>query len=434
MLKEKLLKREAVVGVIGMGYVGLPLAVEKAKAGYTVIGFDVQQERVDMINRGVNYIGDVVDEDLERLAKEGKLRATTDFSKLRECDVAAICVPTPLGKYREPDLSHVINAAKEVAKYLHREMLVVLESTTYPGTTEEVILPMLESTGLKVGEDFYLAFSPERVDPGNKLYKTKNTPKVVGGVTPRCTELAKILYENVLEAPVHVVSSPKVAEFAKILENTFRLVNISLVNELCILAKKMNVNIWEVIDAAATKPFGFMPFYPGPGAGGHCIPIDPFYLAYKAKEYDVTLRMVEIAGEINVHMPEYVVSRLQDILNERGKALKNSKVLLLGVTYKGDVNDIRESPALKVLDILEEKGAIVLYYDPYVESFERNGKVYRREPLTKELLESVDAVMITAAHKRDMDYEFVVRHSPFVFDTKNVTKNVKENREKIILL
>ncbi|ACM22257.1 MULTISPECIES: nucleotide sugar dehydrogenase [Thermotoga] len=434
MLKEKLVSRTAVVGVIGLGYVGLPLAVEKAKAGYRVIGFDIQKKRVDMVNAGINYIGDVVDEELKDLVEKGMIRATTDFSELKNCDVATICVPTPLGKYKEPDLTYVINTAKEIAKYLHREMLVVLESTTYPGTTEEVVLPILESTGLKVGEDFYLAFSPERVDPGNRIYKTKNTPKVVGGVTEKCTELAKILYENVLEAPVHTVSSPRAAEMSKVLENTFRLVNISLINEVAILARRMGINIWEVIDAAATKPFGFMPFYPGPGAGGHCIPIDPFYLAYKAKEYDVRLDLVEMAGEINDFMPEYVVMRVQDILNERKKPLNGSKVLLLGVAYKGDIDDVRESPALKVWDHLEKKKAIVEFFDPYVPEVKRGEKIHRRVELTEEYLKSVDIVVITTAHKNGVDYNFVVKHAPVVFDTKNITKDVKENREKIILL
>jgi len=434
VLKEKLVNRTAVVGVIGLGYVGLPLAVEKAKAGYRVIGFDIQKKRVDMVNAGINYIGDVVDEELKDLVEKGMIRATTDFSELKNCDVATICVPTPLGKYKEPDLTYVINTAKEIAKYLHREMLVVLESTTYPGTTEEVVLPILESTGLKVGEDFYLAFSPERVDPGNRIYKTKNTPKVVGGVTEKCTELAKILYENVLEAPVHTVSSPRAAEMSKVLENTFRLVNISLINEVAILARRMGINIWEVIDAAATKPFGFMPFYPGPGAGGHCIPIDPFYLAYKAKEYDVRLDLVEMAGEINDFMPEYVVMRVQDILNERKKPLNGSKVLLLGVAYKGDIDDVRESPALKVWDHLEKKKAIVEFFDPYVPEVKRGEKIHRRVELTEEYLKSVDIVVITTAHKNGVDYNFVVKHAPVVFDTKNITKDVKENREKIILL
>ncbi|AIY85900.1 MULTISPECIES: nucleotide sugar dehydrogenase [unclassified Thermotoga] len=434
MLKEKLLSKTALLGVIGLGYVGLPLAVEKAKAGYKVLGFDIQKKRVDMVNRGENYIGDVVDEDLKDLVEKGMLRATTDFSEMKNCDVVTICVPTPLGKYKEPDLTYVINTAKEIAKYLHREMLVVLESTTYPGTTEEVVLPILESTGLKVGKDFYLAFSPERVDPGNRIYKTKNTPKVVGGVTEKCTELAKILYENVLEAPVHTVSSPRAAEMAKVLENTFRLVNISLINEVAIVARRMGINIWEVIDAAATKPFGFMPFYPGPGAGGHCIPIDPFYLAYKAKEFDVRLDLVEMAGEINDFMPEYVVMRVQDILNERKKPLNGSKVLLLGVAYKGDIDDTRESPALKVWDHLEKKKAVVEFFDPYVPEVKRGDRIHRRVELTEEYLKGVDIVVITTAHKNGVDYDFVVKNAPVVFDTKNITKDVKENRDKIILL
>ncbi|PLV59297.1 nucleotide sugar dehydrogenase [Thermotoga sp. KOL6] len=434
MLKEKLLNKTAVVGVIGLGYVGLPLAVEKAKAGYKVIGFDIQKKRVDMVNQGINYIGDVVDEELKDLVEKGMIRATTDFSELKNCDVATICVPTPLGKHKEPDLSYVISTAKEIARYLHKEMLVVLESTTYPGTTEEVILPILESTGFKVGEDFYLAFSPERVDPGNKIYKTKNTPKVVGGVTKKCTELARILYESVLEAPVYTVSSPKEAEMSKVLENTFRLVNISLINEMAILARRMGINIWEVIEAAATKPFGFMPFYPGPGVGGHCIPIDPFYLVYKAKEYDVRFDLVEMAGKINDIMPEYVVTRVQDILNDMKKPLNGSRVLLLGVAYKGDVADTRESPALKVWDHLERKKAIVEFFDPYVPEVKRGDTIHKRITLSEDYLKNVDIVVITTAHKNGVDYDFVVKHAPVVFDTKNITKDVKENREKIILL
>ena len=433
-LYEKIVERKAKVCVIGLGYVGLPLAVEKAKAGYTVLGFDIQKKKVDMVNRGINYIEDVVDEDLKKLVEEGKLSATDDFDRLSECDVVAICVPTPIDVHKVPDLTYVINTTKEIAKRLHKDMLVVLESTTYPGTTEEVVLPILEETGLKVGKDFYLAFSPERVDPGNKRFKTKNTPKVVGGVTPECTKHAKALYENVLEAPVHVVSSPKAAELTKILENTFRIVNIALINEMAIVASRMGINIWEVIEAAATKPFGFMPFYPGPGVGGHCIPIDPYYLTYKAREYDWHTRLIEIAGEINDYMPEYVVQRLQDILNERGKAMKGSKILVLGVTYKGDVADLRESPALKVIENLEKKKAEVLYYDPLIEEFELKGKRYERVDLTKELLESVDGVIRTTAHTKGVDYQFVVDHAPFVYDTKNITKGVERNREKIILL
>ena len=433
-LYEKIVERKAKVCVIGLGYVGLPLAVEKAKAGYTVLGFDIQKKKVDMVNKGINYIEDVVDEDLEKLVEEGKLSATDDFDRLSECDVVAICVPTPIDVHKVPDLTYVINTTKEIAKRLHKDMLVVLESTTYPGTTEEVVLPILEKTGLKVGKDFYLAFSPERVDPGNKRFKTKNTPKVVGGVTPECTKHAKALYENVLEAPVHVVSSPKAAELTKILENTFRIVNIALINEMAIVASRMGINIWEVIEAAATKPFGFMPFYPGPGVGGHCIPIDPYYLTYKAREYDWHTRLIEIAGEINDYMPEYVVNRLQDILNERGKPMNGSKILVLGVTYKGDVADLRESPALKVIENLEKKKAEVLYYDPLIEEFELKGKKYRRVDLTKDLLESVDGVIITTAHTKGIDYQFVVDHAPFVYDTKNITKGVERNRNKIILL
>ena len=433
-LMDKIKTKTATVGVIGLGYVGLPLAVEKAKAGFNVIGFDIQKKKVEWVNQGKNYIGDIVDEDLKELVKKGKLRATTDYDEIKSCDVVTICVPTPLDKFKQPDLTYVINTSIEISKRLHPQMLVVLESTTYPGTTEEVVLPILEKSGLKVGKDFYLAFSPERVDPGNKRYKTKNTPKVVGGVTPECTKHAKALYEAVLEAEVFTVSSPKEAEMSKILENTFRIVNIALINEMAIVARKMGINIWEVIEAAATKPFGFMPFYPGPGVGGHCIPIDPFYLTYKAREYDYHTRLIELAGEINDSMPEYVVNRLAEMLNERKKCLNGAKILVLGVAYKGDVDDIRESPALKVIQHLEKRYAKVLYHDPYIPQFEINGKVYKSVELTEKLLKEVDAVVITTAHKKNVDYEFVVEHAELVFDTKNVTKDVKKFREKIELL
>ena len=316
MLIEKVEGRTAVIGVIGLGYVGLPLAVEKAKAGFTVIGFDIQEQRVKMVNEGHNYIGDVVNEDLEQLAKSGKLQATTDFESLRECDVVAICVPTPLDVFKQPDLSYVIRSTEEIAKRLHNDMLVVLESTTYPGTTEDVMKPILEETGLVCGKDFYLAFSPERVDPGNLRFKTKNTPKIVGGYGDLSTKIAKSLYEKVLDASVFTVSSPKEAEMAKVLENTFRIVNIALINEMAIVSERMGINLWEVIDAAATKPFGFMPFYPGPGVGGHCIPIDPFYLTYIARKYDYHTRLIEAAGEINDAMPQYVVERLMKLLKK----------------------------------------------------------------------------------------------------------------------
>ena len=423
-LLEKIKSKVAKVGVIGLGYVGLPLAVEKAKAGFQVLGFDIQPEKVDKINRGENYIGDVVPEELSTLSQNGHLSATGDFSRIRECDVLAICVPTPLDEFKQPDLSYVVNTAKTIASYLHKNMLVVLESTTYPGTTEEVLLPILSASGLEVGKDFYLAYSPERVDPGNLRYKTKNTPKVVGGCTPLCLEHAKALYEAVLEAPVFTVSSPKEAEMAKILENTFRIVNCALANEMAIVCRKLGVNVWEVIDAAATKPFGFMPFYPGPGVGGHCIPIDPYYLTYKARSVDYHTRLIELAGEINDFMPEYVTSRLQDLLNEQEKPLKNSKILLLGIAYKGDVDDVRESPALKVWSQLEAKGAEVIYHDPYCQFVRRKGQIYHSHPLDKELVKGVDAVVITTAHTRGVDYKMVVAAASIVLDTKNIVTKI----------
>ncbi|MFN4189947.1 MAG: nucleotide sugar dehydrogenase [Pseudothermotoga sp.] len=434
MLKEKILKKCAVIGVIGLGYVGLPLAVEKAKAGFKVIGFDIQKRRVDMVNQGQNYIGDVVTEDLQKLVKEGKLCATNDFDKLKECDVATICVPTPLDKFKQPDLTYIVNTSKDIAQRLHKEMLVVLESTTYPGTTEEVVKPILESTGLKCEEDFYLAFSPERVDPGNLIYKTKNTPKVVGGVGKKSTEVARLLYESVLEAPVFVVSSPKEAEMSKILENTFRIVNIALINEMAIVAEKMKINIWEVIEAASTKPFGFMPFYPGPGVGGHCIPIDPFYLTYKAREYDYHTRLIELAGEINDYMPEYVVQRAMQLLNERKKCMNGSKVLLVGIAYKGDIDDVRESPALKVLENLERNLAHVIVADPYVEKFNYRGRERKTEKLTKELCNWADITIITTAHKKRVDYNMIVENSQLIFDTKNVLKSFGIKNEKVAVL
>ncbi|HEW90999.1 MAG TPA: nucleotide sugar dehydrogenase [Thermotogaceae bacterium] len=433
-LFEKIKNKDALIGVIGLGYVGLPLAVEKAKAGFNVLGFDIQEKKVKMVNEGKNYIGDVVDRELADLVKIGRLKATIDFDELTKCDVVSICVPTPLNKFKQPDLTFVVNTTKEISKRLHRDMLIILESTTYPGTTEEVVLPILEETGLKVGEDFYLAFSPERVDPGNLIYKTKNTPKVVGGVTKQCTEHAKALYESILEANVFTVSSPKEAEMSKILENTFRIVNIALINEMAMVARRMKINIWEVIEAAATKPFGFMPFYPGPGVGGHCIPIDPFYLTYKAREYDYHTRLIELAGEINDYMPEYVVERLIEILNEKRKCLNGSKILLLGVAYKGDIDDLRESPALRVLELLEKYKADVMYYDPYIPEFTHNNKNYRSVMLDEEILRKSDAVVITTAHKKNIDYRFILDNAPLVFDTKNITKNFRNEKDEVYLL
>lgn len=433
MLKQKIVTKTAVCGVIGLGYVGLPLAVEKAKAGYKVIGFDVQSQKVKMVNAGKNYIGDVVNEDVAAIVKSGKLTATSDFSKIAELDCISICVPTPLDKHQQPDISYVKSSAETVAKYLHQNMLVVLESTTYPGTTEELVKPILEATGLVCGRDFYLAFSPERVDPGNLLYKTKNTPKVVGGITPECTDIAAAMYENVLEAPVFRASSPAIAEMEKILENTYRNINIGLINELAILCDKMGIDIWEVIEAAKTKPYGFQAFYPGPGLGGHCIPLDPYYLAWKAREYGFHTSMIESSMMINDRMPEYCVERAYKMLNQVKKSLNGSKVLVLGIAYKQDIDDYRESPALKVIECLEKEGAEVSYFDPYIPEYRHNGMSRKGEPvLTETLLKKVDLVMVTTSHTK-IDYDFVQKHSLLVFDTKNVMKNVKP-RENIMVL
>lgn len=432
MKDELLLKihnKSAVIGVIGLGYVGLPLAVEKAKAGYKVIGFDIQEHKVDMINEGENYIGDVVPGDLKSIVKAGKLRATRDFSFISSVDCVAICVPTPLDAYFQPDISYVVNSAEDIAKHLHRGMLIVLESTTFPGTTEEVILPILERSGMKCGKDFYLAFSPERVDPGNKLFKTKNTPKVVGGVTPDCTEVAAALYNNVLDSEVFKVSSPKVAEMEKIHENAFRNVNIALANEMAIICEKMGIDVWEVIEAAKTKPYGFMPFYPGPGVGGHCIAVDPFYLTWKAREYGYHTRLIETAGEINNYMPEFVLERSMKILNRIEKPLKGSKIFILGVAYKQDIDDIRQSPALEVIDLLEKHGANLKYNDPYVAEFSYKGRTYRSVELSRENLRDADLVIITTMHSV-YNYEFISENAAYIFDTKNALKEVK-NRENI---
>ena len=433
-LLQKIKDKTAVVAVIGLGYVGLPLAVEKAKAGYRTIGFDVQKSKVDMVNEGHNYIGDVVDAELEDLVKKGMLSATTDFSIVKDADFIAICVPTPLDDYQQPDISYVRNSAIDISKYLKKGSIVVLESTTYPGTTEELLLPILEEgSGLKCGEDFFLAYSPERVDPGNKIYKTKNTPKVVGGVGKDSTEIAAAMYNSVLDGCVHEVSSPKVAEMEKILENTYRNINIALANEMAIICKKMGISIWEVIDAAKTKPYGFQAFYPGPGVGGHCIPLDPYYLAWKAREYDYHTKLIETSGIINDSMPDYVVERASKILNRLKKPLNGSKILILGVAYKQDIDDIRHSPALRVIEGFEKSGSIVKYYDPFVASYDYKGKTRTSiKELSKEELQSADLVVITTAHT-NIDYNFVQVNSKFIFDTKNAMKDV-ENRDNIELL
>jgi len=432
-LIRKIQDKSARIGVIGLGYVGLPLAVDKAIAGYEVIGFDIQQRRVDMVNQGVNYIGDVVDEELRQAVSNGRLRATTDYDEIKNLDIVTICVPTPLDKNKQPDLTFIRSSAQEVAKRLHAGMLVVLESTTYPGTTEEEVKPILESTGLKCGIDFFLAFSPERVDPGNKLYNVKNTPKVVGGVTPVCTKVAATLYSNVLQSDVFEVSSPKVAELEKLYENTFRNVNIALANELALICDRMGISVWEVIEAASTKPYGFMAFYPGPGLGGHCIPIDPFYLSWKAKEYDYYTKMIETSAVINDAMPEFVVDRVYRILNRFKKPLNGSTILILGVAYKKDIDDMRESPALKVISLLEKEGAHVIYNDPYIPTFTLAGKVYNSVPVTTELLAGVDLVVITTDHS-SYDYDLIVERASYVFDTRNATREIEHDREKIELL
>ena len=434
LLIDKIKNRKAQIGVVGLGYVGLPLAVEKAKAGYIVTGFDIQKSRVDMVNQGHNYIGDIIDSELKYIVEQNLLRATTDFSKIEELDAVTICVPTPLDNHYQPDISYVENSSREIAKYIHKDMLIVLESTTYPGTTREIVLPILEASGLKCGQDFYLAFSPERVDPGNKLYNTKNTPKVVGGITEECTQIAAALYESVLEGEIHKVSSPEVAEMEKILENTYRNVNIALANEMAILCNRMNINVWEVIDAAKTKPYGFQAFYPGPGVGGHCIPIDPFYLTWKAREYDYHTRLIEVAGEINNYMPEYTVERSMIILNGEGKALNGSQVLILGIAYKQDIDDMRESAALKVIENLEKYGANVQYNDPYIPQYidKKSGKKYLSVELTPDVLSKSDLVIVTTMHSC-YDYNMISECSKVILDTKNAIKTVN-NKCKIYKL
>ncbi|MEH7482342.1 nucleotide sugar dehydrogenase [Neobacillus drentensis] len=431
-LINKIENREAVIGVVGLGYVGLPLAVEKAKAGYKVIGFDVQASRVEQVNQGINYIGDVVDQDLVDMIKTGQLVATTDYARIQDVDAVAICVPTPLDVYQQPDTSYVESSAREIAKNSHEGMLVVLESTTYPGTTEEIVKPALEAKGLITGETVFIAYSPERVDPGNKQFKTKNTPKVVGGITEKCTKVAASLYRNVLEGDVFEVSSPAIAEMEKIFENTFRHINIALANEMAILCEKMGIDVWEVIDAAKTKPYGFMAFYPGPGLGGHCIPIDPFYLTWKAREYNYHTRLIELAGEINNTMPDYVIQRMMQILNEDGKALRGAKVTVLGVAYKSDIDDVRESPVLKIIELLQHHGADFQVVDPYVPAFRSCNMRMETVQLTEEMLQQSDLVLVTTAHS-DFDYEMIAKQSKVIFDTRNALKGINKPNKYVKL-
>ena len=437
-IKEILIKKienhEIVVGVVGLGYVGLPLAVEKAKAGFKTIGFDVQQEKVDLVNQGHNYIGDVVDDDLVKLVNAKQLSATSDFSFVKDVDFIAICVPTPLDSHQQPDISYVKDSTIAISRYLKPGTMVVLESTTYPGTTEELIKPILEEgSGLTCGEDFYLGFSPERVDPGNKQFKTKNTPKVVGAIGKDATEVIAKMYREVLVGDVHEVSSPAVAEMEKILENTYRNINIGLVNELAILCDRMNISLWEVVDAAKTKPYGFQAFYPGPGLGGHCIPLDPYYLTWKAREYGFHTSMIEASMMINDKMPEYCVDRAAKVLNRAKKALNGSKVLVLGVAYKADIDDYRESPAIDVIEILQREGANVDFFDPYIPKFRAHGKEYVGiADISPEVISSYDIVFVAAAHT-NVDYDMIEQNAQAIFDSKNAMKDVK-NREKIEVL
>lgn len=433
-LKEKIQNKTATLGVVGLGYVGLPLAVEKAKAGFKVLGFDIQESKVNMVNVGHNYIGDVVNEDLKMIVESGNLRATSDFSSVARCDCVCIAVPTPLDKHQEPDISYVKSSTESIAPYVHSDMLIVLESTTYPGTTEELLKPILEKgSGLKCGKDFYLAFSPERVDPGNLIYKTKNTPKVVGGCTSVCTDIAATMYEAILEAPVHRVSSPAVAEMEKILENTYRNINIGLVNEIGRLCHEMGISVWEVVDAAKSKPYGFQAFYPGPGLGGHCIPLDPYYLTWKAREYGFHTTLIENSMTINDRQPQYCVERVMYILNDHKKAINGANVLVLGVAYKNDIDDYRESPAIHVIKELLKVGANVKYYDPWVSEFKEGELQIKGEPkLNVDLVEKADIVIITAAHS-NVDYKFVQKHAKVIFDTKNIMKDI-EPRENIEVL
>jgi UDP-N-acetyl-D-glucosamine dehydrogenase len=422
-LELKLRKKTAVIGIVGLGYVGLPLALAFSRAGFKVIGFDIQQKRVDWVNKGHSYIVDVDKESLSKAVERKSLEATTDQSRIKEIDAICICVPTPLTKTKDPELSYVVSESETVSKYLQLGQLVVLESTTYPGTTREVMLPILERSGLKAGRDFYLAFSPERVDPGSKNYHIKNTPKVVGGMDSKSTKLATLLYSQVADTVIPV-SSPEVAEMTKVFENVFRNVNIALVNELTLLCEKIGISVWEVIDAAATKPFGYMPFYPGPGIGGHCIPLDPYYLANKAREYDFHTRFIELAADINEQMPYYVVSRIMEALNARGKSLKKAKVLVLGVAYKKDVDDIRESPSLKLIQLLREKGASVDYNDPYVPKIKISDETLASVELTEKQLSSADCVVIATDHT-SYDYKYIAEKSSFVFDTRGITRKLR---------
>ncbi len=422
ILSKKIELKEARVGIVGLGYVGLPLAVEYAKAGFHVTGIDLSAAKIASVNAGESYVGDIRSSEIAELVHSGKLRATTDFSAIADLDTVNICVPTPLRKTKDPDMSYIVAATQEIARYFHSGMLIILESTTYPGTTDELVLPMLEKSGLKVGEDFFLCFSPERVDPGNPKFQTKNIPKVVGGTTPACTEIGRLFYAQALENVVPV-SSTQVAEMVKLLENTFRMINIGLVNEIAIMCDGMGINVWEVIDAAATKPFGFMPFYPGPGLGGHCIPIDPFYLSWKSKQAGIEARFIELAGQINGQMPQFVVTKIQNALNDHAKAVKDSHIHILGVSYKRDIEDVRESPALDIMLLLTRRGARLTYSDPHVPRLQLD----HLSLTSTDDYTSADCVVVVTDHSA-FDYAALARDAKLIVDTRNALKGFESDR------
>lgn len=424
-LAEKISNRTARVGIVGLGYVGLPLGVEFARAGFIVTGIDVQESKVSSLNRGVSYVQDAPTDLVAPLVHAQKLRATTDFSVVSQLDTINICVPTPLRKTKDPDMSYIVESCREIAKYLHPGMLIILESTTYPGTTDELVLPMFEREGMKVGEDFFLCFSPERVDPGNPKFQTSNIPKVVGGITPACTEMGALFYRQALEHVVPV-SSTRVAEMVKLLENTFRMINIGLANEIALMCDRMGINVWEVIDGAATKPFGFMPFYPGPGLGGHCIPIDPFYLSWKTKQSGIEARFIELAGYINGQMPHFVVDKVQNALNDQTKPLRGSRVHVFGVAYKRNIDDPRESPALDIMHLLKKRGAEVTYSDPYIPTVQLEGATLKsQEPA--DVVHRADCVVIVTDHS-DFDYQALLDDASLIVDTRNAMKNFSSNK------
>ena len=430
-LKDQLLAKigdgSAVVGVVGLGYVGLPLAVELAHAGFSVIGIDIDKSKVDALNRGESYIQDIPTSVLKPLVEAGKIKATTDFAAVADLDTVNICVPTPLRKTKDPDMSYIVSSCQSIAKHFHAGMLVILESTTYPGTTDELMLPMFERDDLKVGEHFFLCFSPERVDPGNEKFQTKNIPKVVGGITPACTEVGALFYRQSLDTVVPV-SNTRVAEMVKLIENTFRMINIGMVNEIALMCDRMGINVWEVIDAAATKPFGYMPFYPGPGLGGHCIPIDPFYLSWKTKQAGIEARFIELAGYINGSMPHFVVDKIQNALNDHSKPLKGSRVHVLGVAYKRDIDDVRESPALDIIHLLGKRGAIVGYSDPFVPALRADGVVPAMNSVDAEQAAAeADCVVIVTDHK-GFDYSKIIDRAKLIVDTRNALKGSKSDK------